>query len=384
MHKRHFWVIIILLLLIAASATALLIQRHTSNGYTPVDANQLQQTKPMAALACVKGLPIDLKIGQKIMVAAYIGQLATEIPTLTAAKVDGIIVMGQISKSAIADYTSSASIVPTVAVDQEGGTVQRYIEEGRFPGATTVAATLTPEQAYAQYLQDAEYLKTVGITTNFAPVVDVASAVPNPLPGRMYSSDPTTVIRYATESIKASQAAGITPVIKHFPGLGSSSGNTDFESAVTDSYDTLKDRDLIPYQRLSGLAPDVMVANAIVPGLTDGQPAIWSSPAVALLRSYGYQQAVVYSDSLTAKAIPGSLEDAAIKTWAAGVDVALIVQTSDQTLDLQQYIEQIITRATGAIASGELTEDSLDQSVLRILNRKGVDPCNIVQQPAIN
>jgi hypothetical protein len=120
-----------------------------------------------------------------------------------------------------------------------------------------------------------------------------------------------------------------------------------------------------------------MVSNAIVPGLTDGKPAIWSNDALALLRSYGYENAVIYTDSLTAKAVPGALDQATLKAWQAGVDVAVIVQTKQQLNEINSDITAIIARATSALQSGQLNKESVVQSVARILARKNIDPCSI-------
>lgn len=285
--------------------------------------------------------------------------------------------MDEVEASSITSLSDGASIAPTIATDQEGGPVQRFTLEGELPSAEQVATSLSAEQAYKLYSDDAAYLKSIGITANFAPVVDVLSASPSPLPQRIYSSSPTTVTTYAKQSILAQQHAGITPVIKHFPGLGSASGNTDFGPATTDSLATLKTRDLLPYQALASFQPDAMMSNAIVPGLTNGQPAVWSADAVKLLRSYGYQNSVVYSDSLTAQAIPGSLADATIKAWQAGIDVALIVQTKQQTPGLAGMLDDIMARAETALQSGELNKKELAQSVERVLARKGVDACKL-------
>lgn len=328
-------------------------------------------------LACVNALPTDVKIGQKLMAAGYSAQFATETPVFEASDIGGVIIMDQIPASQLGVFRSAQSIMPFIATDQEGGSVQRYTEEGVVPGATDMANDFSPTQAYDQYFKDDQYLKSIGITTNFAPIVDILSTSPSPLPGRIYSTNTTDVINYASAAIKASTAVGITPVIKHFPGLGSASGNTDFGSATTDSLATLQTRDLIPYTKLAGLHPDVMVSNAIVPGLTDDQPASLSAAAVALLRSKGYQQAVIYSDSLTAKGVPGLLQDAVVQAWQAGIDVALIVQTDIQTPSLDSYIQSIITRATAALQSGELNNADFSASVARIFARKGIDACQL-------
>lgn len=379
-HKRRAWKIvgaIALVLVVAFGVVFLLIGIYD----VPKDTTGTPTDQPAAptktAIQCVEELPDSVLIGQKLMVAAYNDQLNT-VQTIVATKyLNGIIIMEEIPAASVSSLVQANTIKPTIGVDQEGGTVQRYKSEGAVPGAQQVAATQTPEQAYQTYLKDAQFLSSVGITTNFAPVVDVISESPSPLPGRMYSSDPSVVTNYATQMIRASQDAKITPVVKHFPGLGSASGNTDNGPATTDPLSTLQTRDVLPYQSLASFKPDAMVNNATVPGLTNGQPAIWSPEAVSLLRGYGYADSVVYTDSLTAKAIPGSLDQAALKAWQAGIDVAMVVQTKSQTGELDSDTTAIITLGVSSLQSGALTKESVTQSVLRILTRKGIDPCSI-------
>jgi beta-N-acetylhexosaminidase len=311
------------------------------------------------------------------MVAGYSDLLSEETRVLADQKIGGMIVMDAASAPQLREFNKAMTVSPFIAVDQEGGTIQRYAAEGMLPGAEEMAHSFSTTQAYNQYLADNEYLKHIGVTTNFSPVVDVISGTRNPLPGRLYSSDPSVVTSYASAAMRAAQDAGITPVIKHFPGLGSASGNTDYGSAVTDALPVLRTRDLLPYEKLASRHPDVMVNNAIVPGLTDGQPAVWSVSAVKLLRDMGYQQAVVYSDSLTARAVPGSLAEAVVKAWQAGIDVALIVQTRQQTPQLEAYLETIIQNARGALDSDSLNKKDFSASVARIFASKGIDACKL-------
>ncbi len=364
--------------LIAAGtvATLALLKPHdkTSTTTSPEDISP----KPsQTALTCTANLSDDLLLGQKLMIAVYSAQLNAEQPIIAQYQLNGVILMDETDESAIASLSTGMTIKPTIATDQEGGTVQRFTAEGKLPGAQDVASTMTAPQAYSLYLKDSQYLKELGLTTNFAPVVDVISRSPNPLPGRMYSSSPNSVSSYAGQYILAQKDAGITPVIKHFPGLGSATGNTDNGSATTDPLSVLKTRDLLPYQALASLNPDVMMSNAIVPELTNGQPAVWSSEAVKLLRSYGYNNAVVYTDSLTAKAIPGTLQDASLKAWQAGIDVAVIVQTKEQTAEISGYASDILTQAKTALQNSSLERSSVVESVARILARKNIDPCTI-------
>jgi len=296
------------------------------------------------------------------MVAVYDDQLTEEMPVLSSAQVGGVIVMDAISTQQLQDIHSSIALPPLIAVDQEGGTVQRYTSEGTLPGASTIAQQDTTGQAYTMYLDDDRYLKQLGITTNFAPVLGVITGTNNVLPGRMYGDNPTTVIAYASAAVRPANDAGLTPVVKHFPGLGTASGNTDYGSATTAPLSSLQSRDMKPYSALASLHPDAMVSNAIVPGLTDGQPAIWSAKAVQMLRSMGYQQAVIYSDSLTAQSVPGTLGDATVKAWEAGIDVALIVQKPADTPQLASDIQAITDSAEQAVQAGALSPDSIAAS----------------------
>lgn len=367
-------------------ATSLVVAGVFASGFfTKTSSDEVPSKQPItsptsaeqATLTCINALPDDVKVGQKLMVAAYSNQLASETPVLVQTKIGGIIVMDAVSAGQIRAYHTAAPITPFIAVDQEGGTVQRYTSEGDVPGAADMASGFSTAQAFDAYLSDDQYLKSIGVTTNFAPVVDVMSGSRDPLPGRMYSSDPGVVTDYASASIRAAKAAGITPVIKHFPGMGSATGNTDFSSATTDPIGTLQTRDLVPYQRLMPQQPDVMVGNMIVPGLTDGQPAVWSPAAVKLLREMGYQKAIVYTDSLTANAIPGTLSDAVVKAWQAGIDVALIVQTEQHTSQLGSDLDEIITHATQALKSGQLDSKAFSASLARIFDKKHVDACQL-------
>lgn len=383
MHKRRAYVVgmsIIVVIIAVVLAYTFIWRQQPGQSHSNIPTPPPNNT-PIApvktALSCTEKLPLSIQIGQKIMGAGYSDLLVSTKSAFVSNAIGGVILMNETSAQDIQSFAQGFAITPTIAVDQEGGTVQRYKSEGAVAGAAEMAADYTTDQAYQAYLRDATYLKSVGITVNFAPVLGVISTAPSPLPDRMYSSDPAVVTQYASTLIKASQQVGITPVVKHFPGLGSASGNTDLGSATTDPLSILKTRDLLPFQQLANLKSDAMVSNAIVPGLTNGQPAIWSPDAITLLRGYGYQDAVVYTDSLTAQAIPGTIEDAAVKAWQAGIDIALVVQTHENTATLVSLFEAMQVRAAAAVKSGELKAADISKSVLRILQRKHIDPCSL-------
>jgi beta-N-acetylhexosaminidase len=352
---------------------------NTTDQEIAVIGGDIETDRQAELLSCITRLPLKMKIGQKLMVAGYKDKLQYQTPLLADLFIGGIIVMNEVESEQITHLRNSLTIAPLIAVDQEGGSVQRYKSIGILPAAQDMA-TYSADKAYELYLKDYTDLKKLGITTNFAPVVDILSASPNPLPGRIFSDSLSEVIRFARENIRAAKQAGITPVIKHFPGLGSATGNTDFESATTDPLSMLKDRDIVPYKELATLQPDIMVGNMIVPDLTDGDPAIWSESAIQLARSLGYQDSVIYSDSLTAQAVPGNLNDAVFKSWLAGVDIALIVQSEVNTANLGRYLIDIIDFSTTAVQQNKIDMVAIDNSVLRIFNRKQIDPCRLAEE----
>ena len=164
--------------------------------------------------------------------------------------------------------------------------------------------------------------------------------------------------------------ADVIPVLKHFPGLGSATGNTDFESAKTPPLYQLKKNDLKPYESLLLDSPvAVMTTNAIVPGLSAGEPASLSPATYDLLRDeYGFT-GVVMTDSLSAAAT------------TQGRQIRRGRDRGDHRRRGCRPVGPIVRGQVGAqalrkaVASGKLTEEQVNESVARILDLKGVDLC---------
>ena len=102
-----------------------------------IDEVQVTHSKPTATepdtKACIAALPIDIKLAQKLMFAVYSDQAATIAPVLADIGVGGVIIMDETSADQIGNLLGSFRIKPIVAVDQEGGTVQRYKTQGLLP-----------------------------------------------------------------------------------------------------------------------------------------------------------------------------------------------------------------------------------------------------------
>ena len=261
-----------------------------------------------------------------------------------------------------------------VSVDEEGGRVSRLSTLiGPAPSARTLAQTQTPEQVYQLAFSRGQQMRGLGITIDFAPVVDVSDQADDTVIGdRSFSDDPATVTTYAGAFARGLRAAGVLPVLKHFPGHGQGSGDSHTAGVVsTPPLSDLMNRDLVPYVTLTTEAPvAVMIGHLEVPGLTGNTPASLSPAAINLLRSGGYGgpgfNGPVFSDDLSSMAAISSrygVAEAVLRALQAGTDVALWVTTAE--------VPAVLDRLEKAVAAGELAMPAVEGSVLRMAGIKG-------------
>ncbi|WP_410564514.1 glycoside hydrolase family 3 N-terminal domain-containing protein [Amycolatopsis sp. cmx-4-61] len=268
----------------------------------------------------------------------------------------------------LAAIRAMTSIPPLVAVDEEGGRVQRIDElDGTVPSARVLAGTATPERVRELGERRGRQLLSHGVTMDLAPVADVSAAPANSVIGdRSFSADPETVTRYAGAFADGLRAAGVIPVLKHYPGHGSASGDSHRELPRTAPLSTLEDHDLKPYQTLIPAgAPVVMLGHLDVPGLTGGWPASLSADAYRLLRGRYRFDGVAMTDDLGAmRAITNrfNLAEAAERALAAGAD--LVLWSSPMP------VSPVLDRLQRAVAAGELTSGRVREAVIRILHLK--------------
>jgi beta-N-acetylhexosaminidase len=274
----------------------------------------------------------------------------------------------------LAGIADSANPLPlAVSVDEEGGRVSRLSSViGTQPSARVLAQTQTPEQVYAIALQRGQAMRGLGITIDFAPVVDVSDAPDDTVIGdRSFGKDPAVVTDYAGAYARGLRDAGLLPVLKHFPGHGNGSGDSHTGSVTTPPIADLQNSDLVPYRTLNAQLPvGVMVGHMQIPGLTGNEPASLSPSAYGLLRSGGYGgppfNGPVFTDDLSSmQAISDRLgvPDAALRGLQAGADTALWVTTAE--------VPAVLDRLEKAVAAGELSMPQVDASVLRMAAVKG-------------
>lgn len=262
---------------------------------------------------------------------------------------------------------------PLLAIDHEGGVVQRLTEAHGFtrvPAAREVAARLSSEAARALYAQAGRELAALGFNLNLGPVLDVDEPG-NPaigVFGRAYGTDPERIARYAQAFVDGFASAGILCAAKHFPGHGRAV--SDSHDGVADISATWTESELEPFARAVAAPrppPLMMTGHLRLDSMApDGRPATLSRALVTgLLRERLGYRGVVVTDDLDMGAISRIMgrRHAVVQALAAGSDLLMVK-------NLFGYDPLMPQRAVGwvrkAIARGELSEAQIMQAAERV------------------
>ena len=274
-------------------------------------------------------------------------------------------------KGLIAQMQSNSTIPLAVAIDQEGGTVDRLVNlDGPRPAASEIGATNDPNKARAEGIQDAKDLASYGFNLNLAPVVDVSNVYNSQLVGRTFGNNATIVTEMAQAYLQGLQQSGkVLGTLKHFPGLGDVS--TDPHIGVPDVYRSKSDLDAIdwaPYRALikQGNVYAVMVTHELVHAIDSSIPSSLSYKVVTgILRNELGFQGVIMTDSLTMEGITAY--------YPEGQAAALAVEAGDDLLmgaSTPRDVASMIEGIKLAVDSGAISQQRIDDSVRRILMLK--------------
>nr|WP_245787118.1 glycoside hydrolase family 3 N-terminal domain-containing protein [Amycolatopsis saalfeldensis] len=331
----------------------------------------------LPASACgakVASMDVRAQVAQLVVPGVDAGNPAAAVELVRSQQIGGIFVGGNnttlLQNGALNAVQAAAKIPVSVAVDEEGGRVQRIDDlDGSLPSARELAATKTPDEVRALGVQRGQQLRARGVTVDYAPDADVSEEPDDAVIGdRSYSADPAKVRQYAMAFANGLRQSGITPVLKHFPGHGHGSGDSHKGTVTTPPLDQLRQVDLQPYRNIAEYGKiEVMVGHLDVPDLTNGVPASISPAAYQLLRGeYHFTGPVITDDLGGMKAITDqySLPDAVLKALQSGADEALFSSGSGN-------VGQVLDRLTKAVADGDLPADRVAASVQRVLTSKG-------------
>lgn len=344
-------------------------------------------TRSASATASLAGWTLEEKVGQLLMVGTEASAAsAAARSAITAHHVGNVFLSGRSSAgtaataSVVSQLTGLVSASTThstrllVSTDQEGGNVQVLSGSGfsTIPSAVR-QASMSAAALEASAKAWGRELAAAGLNMDLAPVadlVDIASPASNAPIGawkREYGNDAATVAAHAEAFSKGIRAAGVIPTIKHFPGLGRVTGNTDTTAHVVDSTTTAGDAATGVFQTLiKAGAPVVMVASATYSRIDASAPAVFSSKVVTgLLRgTMGFTGVVITDDVAAAKQVTAwSAGDRAVKAVEAGVDIVLAA--ADASV-VPAMVQALIARAQADAAFAK----RVDESAARVLALK--------------
>ncbi len=256
---------------------------------------------------------------------------------------------------------------PLIAVDQEGGRVER-IRDGVAALPSAMAVGATGDAALAERLGTllGRDLATLGITVDLAPVADLSLQPRSTVvASRSYGDDPERVAQFVIAFARGLERGGVAAALKHFPGHGSTSEDSHTALPhVTADAATLRARDLVPFARaLAAHAASIVVtAHVVIEAFDPHRPAT-ISPAVLtnLLRGELGYDGVIATDCLEMDAIANGIGTvrAAVEALAAGADLLLI----SHRLELAQAAADAIVTA---VHDGEIPLSRLHEAYARV------------------
>ncbi len=359
-----------------------IIKKELHHGLTPgVTAEATPQLTPQQYInLVVQNMTLDQKLGQ-MMIVQFVGPTySLDISTMISQYHVGAVLLFTVNnnisdkvqlKELIQQIQSNNSIPMIVAIDQEGGTVDRLQAlDGPRPSATDIGATNDPNKATAAGIRDAQDLTSYGFNLNLAPVVDVSNVYNQQLYGRTYGNNTALVTKMAQAYLQGLQQSGkVSGTLKHFPGLGDVS--VDPHSGVPDLYRSKSDLEAIdwaPYRALiqQGNVRAIMVTHEIVHAIDSSIPSSLSYKVVTgILRNELGFQGVIMTDSLTMEGITAyyTEDQAAAVAVEAGSDLLMGASTPADVASMIQGIKQ-------AIDSGMISQQRIDDSVRRVLTLK--------------
>jgi len=314
----------------------------------------------------------------------------TSVEDVTSEVADGVGGVLLFGSSAPTDLASDLArlrrhalggVAPLVMTDEEGGEVQRMANlVGWMPSARRMAATMTPTGVHRLARRVGTKMLDAGVTMNLAPVLDLDDKDgPSPTDAdgtRSFSLDPEVTTRYGFAFAGGMRAAGVVPVVKHFPGLGQATTNTDYGAAWTRPWSDLQKRGLKPFAAAVNAGfPAVMVTTARVPGLTD-IPATLSRRVIhGVLRERLGFHGLVVTDTLSGAAVRQAgfrVPRAAVRALRVGADLMLFNAEPDAVAGLTGHIVRAVV---AAVRAGDLSRHRLRTAVVHVLRTKNASVC---------
>ncbi|MTH54560.1 beta-N-acetylhexosaminidase [Bacillus mangrovi] len=403
MNRKKSWIVFIVCLSAALLISLLVINQQSSSGDVPAEEHVKTEKVPAdknmpvsketpavdpstpksSGAENAKELLADMTIEEKVGQLMMVGFHGTEKNKNAAEfienrKVGGIIYFdrnmsspGQVAKlsnSLQLSAKSSGHTLPLmIAVDQEGGSVTRMKDQVSPLPSQQELGKIGSSQAVRETARiNGRELKAMGINVNFAPVLDLSSTN-----SRSLGTDPEKTYQLSKEAVAGLNVSNITGALKHFPGHGRSKVDPHKDtSSVQAGQSELEGSDLYPFKEMIQNSPSsqyfVMVTHIKYPAYDQDKPASLSKPIITdLLRQKLGYNGIVVTDDMEMGAVNKyySYSDMGVEAIKAGVDLLLVCH--DYKNQTEMY-----DRLVKAVKTGEISEERIDKSVLRIISHK--------------
>ena len=248
-----------------------------------------------------------------------------------------------------------------IAVDQEGGRVQRF-RQGftKIPSMQLVGDFIESEGSHGIFLTHelgwlmASEVLACGVDISFAPVLDVDRETSSIIGDRAFSDQPNKVITAATAFIAGMQEAGMASTGKHFPGHGGIVADSHLEAPVDHrSWEEIRNHDLKPFYALAKTLVGIMPAHITFPTIDADSVGFSSFWLQQILREQLGFRGVIFSDDLSMKGadVAGGYVDKAKEALAAGCDMILVCNSRRGVGQVLSYMEEEQVSLSGLIES---------------------------------
>lgn len=317
----------------------------------------------------LKNMTLEEKVGQMFLVRCISN---TAIRDIENYHIGGFIlfdsnIVNQTKESltsTIQNYQSLSKTPLLIAIDEEGGIVNRLSWYSEFRSVPFYSPQeLYNEGGYPLIISDtkekAELLKSIGINVNLAPVADISTNPYDFIYERTFGKDIKETSKYIETVISTMKEMNMGSTLKHFPGYGSNLDTHTGFSIDERSYESFKSSDFIPFEAgIKAGADSILVSHNIVKSIDENLPASLSPNINKIIRNDLDFNKVIMTDDLQMDAIKEYIGDntSAILAIKAGNDLLI---SSDFDVQIPSVLE--------ALRNGEIDESRLDESVLRIL-----------------
>lgn len=365
---------------VLALLTVLIILSGCSSGDTssPVESKAPSKPSPsssnceLSAENILAGMSLEEKAAQLFTVTVADGNAHKDICF------GGVILFGGDFRdpatltALTASLKSGKRVPPIISVDEEGGVVERIASKAtfdvpRFGTMYSIGETGKAENAFKVGSSIALYLKDFGIDADLAPVADVFTDKNNTVIGeRSFSSDPEIAAKMVSACTEGFHSLAVMTAAKHFPGHGNTAADSHNGAVHTGkSWDELLSCEMLPFIAAIKANTDMIMVGHITADKVsgDGLPATLSKVMITdkLRGELGYG-GVVITDALNMDAITDffSSAEAAKLALSAGADILL----------MPEDVSAAYGAVLDAVKSGEISEQRINESVLRILDLK--------------